>query len=419
MQGGECVISAALLFRDAGEDGSWGVERMDKMLKNGLVVLATGVAVSIAQAEITPSVELQEKFTDNVYKQAHGRQESLISAIKPGIQLTGSRGGSEYVLGANTEAGYYTVDTRNDYVDWSGYGRANLEFTPRHHVLASAKQSHGHDDIGAGANEGIVTLPDAPDEYDQTDTDVGYTFGAKDAKGRLVLRDIYMGKDYSNHTDSTTFLDREDNEVRGTAYLQVMPKTSLLLEGRQKSIDYSRSYQPGSIRDSEERRIYVGAEWEATAKTTGSIRLGNMTKDFSSQGGSAAVDDYSLPSWEAIVSWKPRSYSMLTLDSSQGALEATSGNTFIFRTSHKLSWDHEWSSRFSSNVFGQYYNDEYKGTDRQDGVRSAGAGVRYGLSDQLALSARYVFSDRNSDSAVRDYDYLENALTVGVKWETQ
>jgi hypothetical protein len=379
----------------------------------GLLALGVAGLLPLAQAEVSPSVQVEQKYNDNIYKASNNEVNSWITTVRPGVSVSTQRGGSEFELGANTEAGYYTADTRNDYIDWSGYGSANIELDKRNQVGVLVKQSHKHDDIGSGASEGAATLQASPDEYDQLDGDMNYTFGAKDAKGRLVLRNIYMDKDYTNNPENTKVLDRSDNEYRATTYLRVAPKTSLLLEGREKTIDYNRDNDAGSLPDSDETRAFVGAEWEATAKTTGSVRLGHTRKDFDA----AAMTDYSLPSWEAIIDWSPRSYSTFTLDSSQGAMEATSGRTFIFRTSNKLDWNHKWSSHLSSNAFLQGYKDEYKGTARQDYVEAVGAGLTYRMTDQLDLSTKYTYEDRESSNV--GLDAVTNTVLFGLNWKME
>lgn len=408
---------------------------MDKnMQKIVATLLGAGCVMASAQAEVVPSVQVKQKYTDNVYRQPSNEEHSWITTVNPTIALKMQSGNNQYEVGASAEAGYYTVDSRNDYVDWAGYAKAGLEFDSRNHFDINLQQSRGHDEIGTGRTEGGFDWerrikPEEPDEYDQTDADVKYTFGAKDARGRLVLRDIYMDRDYANHRrdliNGTTRLDRTENEVRTTAYLRVQPKTSVLLEAREKDIDYDKSYHSllaagaSPIMDSDESRVYVGAEWEATAKTTGSVRFGHMEKDFREpQGFTAPVDDYDMPSWETTITWRPRTYSSFTLNTSRGFVESTSGDAVIDRTDIGLKWKHDWSSLLGSNVFLQHFSDEYKAfsnNPRSDVVQRAGAGLTYSLANWAELSADYVFEDLNSTQ--NNKDYTRNLLVFGVDFK--
>ncbi len=387
-----------------------------------LLALAVGLAVSgvnAKEAEKTegfiPSVNVRQGYTDNVYRARKDEKHSWITTVKPGGEYIKKHGANKYTLGGNAMAGYYTVDSRNDYVDWSGYARSELEFDPRNHLDLGGKKSHKHDPIGTGASEGASTLQGHPDEYTQTDGDFKYTYGAKGARGKLVLRDIYMNKEYTNNRDTTEKLDRTDNELRATTYLRVMPKTTMLLEGRDKTIDYLADHKPGYVLSSDEKRLYVGAEWEATAKTTGAVRLGRAWKDMREKHGAVApVDDYSVPSWEASVTWAPLSYSSLILDTERNPTEASVGSGFIDRIDNKLTWKHEWSSYLNSKVFARRYTDEYVGTARHDNTQSLGAGLEYNLNKWVDLSADYTYEVKNSNQDSNDYD--GNLILFGAKF---
>ena len=75
------------------------------------------------------------------------------------------------------------------------------------------------------------------------------------------------------------------------AYSPIPP----VVESNWQTIDYTNEL-PGSVTlDSEEWRLYTGATWDATAKTTGSVRVGYLTKDFTASD----YQDYSSIGWEA------------------------------------------------------------------------------------------------------------------------
>lgn len=396
-----CSAQGAFAAAEPGENTWWGAEKVTQEKKT------TG---------FIPSVQVRQGYTDNVYRAPKNEKHSWITTVKPGAELKMQKGVNKYTLGANTVAGYYTIDSRNDYVDWSGYARGEFEFDPRNHLDAGAKMSHKHDPIGTGASEGKAVIQGEPDEYTQTDGDLKYTYGAKGAKGKLVLRDLYLNKEYTNNRDNTERLDRTDNEVRATAYWRAMPKTTFLVEGREKSIDYLQTATRGSIYDSDETKQYIGVEWEATAKTTGSVRLGHVEKRPDADHGNIAKrDDFDSPIWESSVTWQPLSYSGFTLDYERSPTEATTGGVvFIDRTDTKLTWRHEWSSYLSSKVFARRYSDDYVTTPRSDDVDSIGAGLEYTLNHWVDLSADYLYEDKNS--TFDNNDYNGSVMIFGVKF---
>ena len=56
--------------------------------------------------------------------------------------------------------------------------------------------------------------------------------------------------------------------------------------------------------DSREYRYLLGVVWETTAKMTGSVRVGGVTKKFDDP----ALPNYSAPNWEVAIRWSPRTY---------------------------------------------------------------------------------------------------------------
>ena len=409
----------------------------------GKVILASAVmcVAVIAEAKegesatgFKPAITVREKYSDNIYLTPRNETDSWITTVKPQGELIMKSGVQKLTLGADTEAGYYTTDSRNDYVDWSGHAKAEVEITPRNHVDALARYSHKHERIGEGASElrSKINLQKEPDEFNQTDGDLKYTFGAKGARSKLVLRDIYMEKEYSNHRDLNRNLDRRDNEFRETGSLKITPKTSVLLEGRQKSINYVEGSQANAIRDSDEARVYIGAEWEKVANTTGAVRVGRMNKDFRNQKtptvstGNARADaqvnqqlrnredHFSAPSWEATTTWKPLSYSSLTLDMNRQYKESETTFAFIDTTTTRITWNHDWSSVLRSKVYAGRTSDNYEGTDRAEDIKSWGVGMIYDLNNWASVFTEYTRDDKDSNLA--NTDYVENVIMVGAKF---
>jgi len=400
-------------------------------------VMCVAVMAEAKEGEDTtgfkPAITVREMYSDNIYLTPRNQTDSWITTVKPQGELIMKSGVQKLTLGANTEAGYYTTDTRNNYVDWSGHAKAEVEITPRNHIEGLARYSHKHERIGEGASElrSKVTLQKEPDEFNQTDGDLKYTFGAKGARSKLVLRDIYMEKEYSNNRALNRNLDRKDNEFRETGSLKVTPKTSVLLEGRQKSINYVEGNQANAIRDSDETRVYIGAEWEKVANTTGAVRVGRMNKDFRNHNTPTVStgrpisdarenqllrgreDHFSAPSWEATATWKPLSYSSFTLDMNRQYRESETTLAFIDTTSTRLTWNHDWSSVLRSKVYAGRSSDNYEGTARAEDIKSWGVGMIYDLNNWASIFTEYTRGDKDSNLA--NTDYVENVFMVGAK----
>ena len=94
-----------------------------------------------------------------------------------------------------------------------------------------------------------------------------------------------------------------------------------MAEARATNLDYKLS---GSTLSGDETRYFVGATWEAMAATTGTVKLGQLKKDYDSSRPS-----YSEFAWEGLVTWMPRTYSKLDFYSSRQPMESTGVGDYI------------------------------------------------------------------------------------------
>src|SRR5256885_9446240 len=79
--------------------------------------------------------------------------------------------------------------------------------------------------------------------------------------------------------------------------VRVRPKTSVELSVQALDITYDHPRASGLSLDSREYRYLLGVVWEATGKTTGSMRVGGITKKFDDP----ALPNYSAPNWEVAI----------------------------------------------------------------------------------------------------------------------
>ena len=195
----------------------------------------------------------------------------------------------------------------------------------------------------------------------------------------------------------------------GTFFWRVAPKTELLAGTQFRNIDYQLG---SSTLDSTERRFFIGAKWEATAKTTGTLKFGRLAKRFDS----AARRDFSTnASWDAGIRWNPLTYSAFDLSTSKSTGESSGVGDYLLTKNHNLTWTHGWNSRFSTTVNGGLRYDDFEGTGggRKDKTATLGAKATYQWQRWLKFGAEYIRSDRNSNSNASSYDRDQFKLFVG------
>src|SRR5213075_2347476 len=140
------------------------------------------------------------------------------------------------------------------------------------------------------------------------------------AQGRMELWYSDAVKRYTNNRATTFLSDRDTQELGGTFYWRVLPRTHVLFEARRVEYDYK---DVTSRQDSTEDKYFVGATWEATAATSGTVKIGSTKKKF--DVGQSFTDT----SWEALVTWSPRTYSRFDVYSSRQPTESTGLGAYI------------------------------------------------------------------------------------------
>lgn len=244
---------------------------------HSLMIACVFSAVSMAaNSEITTSLDTKVMYDDNIYRLQGDGVDSWVTTIGPGIQLELEEGASTYLLEAGAEAGIYTSQESGDdnYADYNLNGSFKLDLDARNQIELGLGHRRGHDARGTGRMDNGLKLAsadsDEPDQWEKNTFNAKYKLGAKSSPSSLSLSGDYEQRAYTNNNPSTDALERANTEFRALGKLKILPKTSGILEARHKDIEYKEAVN----RDSRELQLFVGAEWEATAQTTGSVRLG-------------------------------------------------------------------------------------------------------------------------------------------------
>jgi hypothetical protein len=163
----------------------------------------------------------------------------------------------------------------------------------------------------------------------------------------------------------------------------------------------------GDTLDSEERYGFVGIEWEATASTTGSIRIGTGEKDFEDPDR-VDLDD---PSYELGLTWSPLTYSTFTFNASRLFDETTGQGDSIDRTSYFGAWNHAWTDRLSSVVSASLSSEEYAGSLRDDDLTYISVGMTYSVARWFDVRLEVALDER--ESGVASFNYERTVFAIG------
>lgn len=351
-----------------------------------------------------PSVSYEVQRNDNIFLRAPGTgvPADTIQNLKPAVRLEGKSGASEFGVGVGADFGRYSDNKDDNYDNYNAFASVSLNPEARIRMKLKADHMDSNDPRGSTNDPSTAT----PSRYRQETLNGVFTFGATGAQGRFELEAGSMSKKYYNNRATTFVNDREETVLGGTFYWRVAPRTSLLAQVRRVEVDMS---DPASRLNSADWRYFAGVTWEATAATTGIVKVGGLKKDFKD----GTVKDESESSWDATIQWAPLTYSKWDFATKKETRE-TSGNfgSFVLGTNYSAKWQHAWTSQFSTTASASYAKDQYQGVARNDGISTFGLRASYQMRRWLSFGADINHQKRDSD--VDTSDYKKNVLLLFV-----
>ena len=348
---------------------------------------------------VIPYVGAGFGYDDNLFYQHDNEKSSWLGVLSPGIKLDGRDPNKVVQVSYQNQIGRYSSSPDDNYVDNTARAQFDMAFDPHNFLRV------GYDYILSHEPRGSTDRPvgDRPDRYRQTNPYVTYALGAPGAIGRVELYYSDPIRHYLNNREFTQVNDRQMQEFGGAFYWRVAPRTYLMAEARQTDVSYE---QPASPLSAKEYRYYGGVTWEATAATTGTIKVGQLRRDFKNTDEPTFTDT----SWEGVVSWAPKSYSKFDFYTARQTNESTGLGNFILTSIAGVTWTHGWTSYITTAVDARYQKDDYQGFDRTDKYKILGLKAGYKFRRWLTVGAEYTHTTR--DSNVDSFEYDKNLYLI-------
>lgn len=348
-------------------------------------------SIDLAGFEFTPSLIVSESYNDNIRGvPEEAETSSWITGINPTFALSAETRSSAYRLRYSADSEIYHSDSDATNTDHHLTFDSIMEFSDRHRL----DWELAYHRVEETSDTEVVT---ENDKYSSAIARAVYGFGAMSAMNQLEFGANYEARRYHNSGDLNASEERDSTVLHGTWFHRLGARTRSLLELRYGDHSYVLDE---SDRDSNDMAILAGATWEATAKTSGNLRLGMERKDFDSD----ARDDYTSPMWEVGVSYQPRTYSTFRLNTRQAFDEGNDDASTIQNQTSLLAWQHEWSARIRTDLDVRYSDLEYKAIDRDDELWSYGVGLTYSPDRWIDMTLGYRFTDNDSTLPTESYE---------------
>ena len=350
--------------------------------------------IDVGGMTFIPTLNVSETYDDNIFETRDNETTSWVTRINPTFELLAETGKTGHRLKYAINQDIFHSAHDADNADHHLTGESVFAFDSRNRLKLAAGY-HKIEDTEDTATQG------ENDKYETTNLGGVYSFGAETARTQLDLGANHFTKRYSNSDGLNSEKEFDSLTLNAIGYYRVAPKTRLLAEVRHTDYDYK-----SVDLDSENMAYLLGATWEATAKTTGTVKVGYEEKDFDS----SRHKNQNSPMWEIGVAWQPRTYSTFTLDARRAFDEGDDGAEVIKSESITAGWKHYWMERLYSNVTYTRSESKYEGQDRKDDKDIFGIGLTYEARRWLDIGVGYRYSE--NDSSVRSESYERNMYGI-------
>ena len=362
------------------------------------------------------SLGIEALHDSNIFQRSTDARSSQIWKLAPSLLMRFEPARSRLEFGYKGDYGWYDKSSNDDYTDHALQAGAYLLLGERSGLDLVASYDEAHENRGTGLSQGIDpasgAFPQDPDRYTAGQYLARYTYGVSHTRAFVVLEAGREKLAYQNNLALTQPFDRDESYGQATFGVRVRPKTSLELSVQARDITYDHARASGLNLDSREYRYLLGVVWEATGTTTGSVRVGGVTKRFDDP----ALPDYSAPNWEVAIRWSPRTYSHFTLSTRRYLAEPVdpSGDATDLAV-YSLTWTHGWSSRLESRLALSrfYWTYRFVTGERKDRSPLYSLALTYKMRWWLRWEAGLDLNAR--DSPVASYNYKENIARLGAR----
>lgn len=356
-------------------------------------------SVEIGGFDFTPTLKVGEMYDDNFRTLPNHEQSSWITSVRPTFLLRTQTRTSGYQLEYAVDSRTYQDHNDANHIDQTLKARSVLEFDVRNRLNWELGYRRAEDTVQTAE-------PRENDKYTLKNARIGYTYGALSAMNQIDVSAEYQELRYRNSGSLNEDKEHDTTSYVATWFHRLGGRTRALVELRHSDFDYLLSNSP---RNSTGDAALVGLTRDLSAKLSGSVRVGYERKNFSDSG----VNDYSSPTWEAKVDWKPRTYSTFSINARKSFEEGDDGANTVHDTSTRLGWRHTWTPWIATDMHYRYADLQYLGVGgRDDKLNTYGASVIYSATRWAEVSLGY--QRWKNDSDLSDQTYTRNVYMLTV-----
>ena len=351
------------------------------------------------------NAELSTLYDNNILRQQNKTADNIFT-LSPEVKLRGYDNQHTYLLNYQGSFTKFNEESQLDYNEHAMTIGAKLEHASRLSTQINISYEDTIDKPGS-TNASTETLEEYI-QYTQTTAEVKFAYGKKYNKGQLTLSLSHAEKEFDD--SAKQYRDRDKNTVNTQFFYRLAPKTRVFIELSVQKLHYLNRTKP-SDPTSTNYNYLLGLEWDLTAKTSGTIKLGYQKKAYDTN---ELYNDISDLSYSINLNWQASRDAILTFAASRETTESAQlGTGGFINDDIALKYAHSLSAH--TTISTDFYFSQYDNTftlNRTDTKKQYGLSLSHQLKRWL-LSLKLKKYQR--DSASNNFAYDANTISLSLK----
>ncbi len=376
-------------------------------LFSSLVSAAETPRIKLGEGLLTPSITLNLLNDDNVFFSQDNKQSSNTVSISPKIEYLAD-------IRSNTFRLYYEGEHVNYLdLDWPSRKSHRLGTDTTLHLsrksLLSINALYSIVDEQPGTASSIITddpLEDA-DTLEQSSLAAKYRYGGESARGQLEFGIGYGNTEY----DTDIFEDQKSTystlSPEASFYLRISPDTQVIVRANATEVDYNEFVGIPS-QDRTNIQYLIGFRFKSTAATEAQFLIGQSTDRFSDN----TRDDKNSLAINGNITWTPISTDSFNFNYNKSTTDDLTTRSLILSDRYGVTWEHSWSSVFSSNLGWSTIKEEDTEVDSNETANVLNAKLDYLFRSWLTFSLTFNSLERDSSINLLDGERRQYGLEV-------
>ncbi len=369
---------------------------------------------------INPSFSERLETDDNVYQisgkgvnltgQRERKRSDIINIASPGLRLTlpikggGFLPGKEHSLSVDWCADYKNYRDNADQNQHNHFFLATGIFSFPKGVDVLFQDSYT-DTFGAAGGE--------TDNLHAVTTNIGSaTVSLPDYFRNFDVDFTYTNLDQQYDERGLRRANRNEHKFTLRIPYKITPKVTVFPEYSYGFTEYDTRHVHDPQSDSHLNQILMGAEWSATAKTTGIFKLGYTLQEF---------DDREKHNINTLTTHLGMRYDMsrrMSLDILAGrepnVSEFTAGSTAYIRNFGRIDFTRQVRKDLDISIYAKYDKNSFLNSKRHDDIYGFGLLSRYHINKWMNVDFRYSHKDRHTNFELQA-DRI-NKVSLGVNF---